>query len=177
MRRTLRVALLSAVMAGCGPDFEMRKDPDLLRIDPRQAARLRHIEIASDDVARVSDRSLWQIHSSLEGAAALSDGDPATAARSNDDHRKGEYILIDLGCVCHFQNVRQQHPDGHGAPPGYRVDTAGDHGFPFTLEYVGVGEPGASLATFPRAADARFIRITLVEDAAEPWLVTELDVY
>ena len=177
MRKILLVCSMLLASSGCGPEWEMRKEPDMLRIDPKRASKLHDIRIEAGYTPRVSDRANWQIHSTLANVPALDDNDPTTIATSTADHRKREWILIDLGCVCHFQNVRQLHPPDSGEPPGYRVDTAGDQGFPFTLQYVGAGEPNSSVATFPRAVNARFIRITVIDDSPAPWAVAEIELF
>ena len=177
MTKSITAGFFLVVVCGCGPEFSVRKEPDLLRVDPKEACRLRDVRIDPKYVAQVSDRSTWQIHTTLDNRAALTDGGSQSAATSIREQRKGEWILIDLGCVCHFQNVRQVHPSDGGEPPRYRVDTAGNHGFPYTLQFVGEGHPGASVATFPRAVNARFIRVTVIEDSAKPWSVAELELY
>ena len=175
-RRSLGLSLLLLAWLGCSPEWEMRKDPDLWHFDPKQTNRLHDVRIDPDYTPRVTAKSEWQNHTSLSNRPFLTDGDPTTVAASSDEHRQGEFILIDLGHVCHFQNVHQLHPADGGSPPGYRVDTADERGFPFTLQFVGSGQPGKSTATFPRAVGARFVRITIVEDSAKPWAVAEIDV-
>ena len=177
MAKPIAVGVLLVVVWGCGPEFRVRKEPDMLRVDPKDACRLRDVRIDPKYVAQVSDQSTWQIHTTLDNRTALTDGDSRTAATSTREQRKGEWVLIDLGCVCHFQNVRQAHPSDGGEPPRYRIDTAGDHGLPYTLQFVGEGHPGASVATFPRAVNARFIRVTVIDDSTKPWAIAELEVY
>lgn len=177
MLRRFALSVLLLAMCGCGPAFKIRKESDLLRIDPKEARRLRDVRMDADYSARVTDRSIWQLHTTLAYRPALNDGDLKTVATSDDEHRQGDWILIDLGSVCHFQNVRQLHPPDGGEPARYRVDTAGDHGFPYTLQFVGPGQPGSSAATFPRPVDARFIRITVIDDSPSPWAVAEVEVY
>jgi hypothetical protein len=170
-----RFAILTVLfLAGCHGEFEIRKDPDLWQVNPRDAKHLGAPRFSPRYKPQLTDRSTWQIHTSLTGRGALVDGDLATAAASEDDHRRGEFILVDLGCVCRFQTVRQVHPPGIGQPPRFRVDTAGDHGFPYTPQFLGTGQPDATLAIFTRPVNARFVKITLIEDAAEPWNVAEL---
>ena len=176
MRRSIYTTVLFTLCLGCGPEFEVRKDRDLLRLDPKTVNRLQDIWIDSDYIPQVSDPATWKIHTSLADRHALNDSDVASVARSDDDHRISEWILIDLGTNCHFQNVQQLHPAGSGEPPRYRIDTADQRGFPFTLQYVGPGQPDVSTATFPRAVNARFIRVTVLEDTNKPWLITELRV-
>jgi hypothetical protein len=154
----------------------MRKDPDLWHVDPKHVGRLHAPHIVADYVPQVSQPSSWQVHTSLVDRAALTDANPSTIASSTDDHRLGESILIDLGCVCHFQVVRQIHPPSGGQPPRFRVDTAGIRGFPYTLQFLGSGQSLETLAIFERPTHARFIRITVIEDSADPWLVSELEV-
>lgn len=174
MHRELWTAAAILALSGCGPELRPRTDQDLLCVDPKEAARLADVRFAADYSPCVTDAPAWQIHTSLANREALADGDLGSAAISADDHRQGEWILVDLGRPCHFQRVHQRHPAEGGAPPRYRVDVAGDHGFPYTLQFVGSGELGESVAVFPRAADARFIRITVIEDSAAPWRVSEL---
>jgi hypothetical protein len=161
-------------LSGCGPELRPRTDQDLLRIDPKEAARLADVRFTPDYSPCVTERTAWQTHTSLSNREALTDGDLGTAATSSDDHRQGEWILVDLGRPCHLQRVHQRHPAAGGEPPRYRVDVAGDHGFPYSLEFVGCGEPGESVAVFPRPVDARFIRLTVIEDSAAAWQVSEL---
>jgi hypothetical protein len=54
------------------------------------------------------------------------------------------------------------------------VDTAGEHGFPYTLQFLGSGQPDETNAIFTRPVRARFIKITVIEDSATPWVVSEL---
>ena len=173
--RRIAIACLFVAVHGCGPDFNIRKDPDLERISPKELARLKHVRVDPNFQPSVSAKSDWQIHTLLANRVALADGDMTTVAASSREHRKGDWILIDLGCLCLFQSVRQHHGDAE-PPPTYRVDTAGEEGFPFTLEFVGPGEHGESVATFPRPVHARFIRITVLEDSPQPWRVAELDI-
>src|SRR5262245_21089308 len=112
MRSMITTAMLLLLTAGCHGEFEIRKEPDLWQVSPRQARHLTAPRFESGYRPEVSDRSNWQIHTSLAGREALTDGDSATVASSQDEHRRGEYILIDLGCVCRFQTVRQLHPAG-----------------------------------------------------------------
>lgn len=177
MRNSFAAAIVLVLACGCSEEIRVRKEPDLLRVDPKEAQRLRDVRIEPASAARVSERLSWQVHTTLGNRSALTDGDPQTVAASTREHRKGEWVLIDLGCVCHFQNVRQDHPADGGQPPSYRVDTADETGFPYTLQFVGKGQPGSSLATFPRTVDARFIRITVIEDSPESWTIAELDVH
>jgi hypothetical protein len=176
MRRLLATSIILLAGTGCRGEFEIRKDPDLWQVDPRQARRLEAPRVDPGYIAQVSDRSSWQIHTSLHARDALTDNDLTTLSCSQDDHRQGEFILVDLGCVCSFQMVRQVHPSGSGQPPRFRVDTAGDHGFPYTLQFLGTGQPHETLAIFTRPVKARFIKITVIEDAADPWCVAELAV-
>ena len=177
MRNSLPAVAVLVLVCGCSEEIRVRKETDLLRVDPKEAQRLRDVRIEPASAARVSDRSNWQVHTTLGNRSALLDGDPQTVAASTREHRKGEWVLIDLGCTCHFQNVRQDHPADSGQLPSYRVDTADETGFPYTLQFVGKGQPGSSIATFPRAVDARFIRITAMDDSPEAWAIVELDVY
>jgi hypothetical protein len=177
MRNSFTAAIVLVLACGCSDEIRVRKEPDLLRVDPKEAQRLRDVRIEPASAARVSERSNWQVHTTLGNRLALSDGDPQTVAASTREHRKGEWVLIDLGCLCRVQNVRQDHPSDGGQPPSYRVDTADETGFPYTLQFVGSGQSGSSVATFPRAVDARFIRITVMDDSAQPWAISELDVY
>jgi hypothetical protein len=174
--RILAASLAFLAFAGCHGEFEIRKDPDLLHVDPRDARYLFPPEIEPGYMPQVTDPASWQIHASLDGRDAMIDGDPSTRATSRDDHRQGEFILIDLGCECYFQTVRQVHPPDSGQPPRYRVDTAGEHGFPYTLQFLGSGQPGETLAIFTHPVHARFIRITAIEDSATPWYVSELQI-
>lgn len=177
MRKIFVATACLLAWSGCGPEFEMRKEPDLIPIDPKRAEALRNIHVDRHYAARVSDRADWQVHTSLANRIALTDGDSATIATTTGEPHITEWIMIDLGCVCHFQNIRQVHPADGGQPPGYRIDTAGDRGFPFTLQFVGTGDPGESVATFPDAVDARFIRITVIDKCDTPWRVGEVEVF
>lgn len=156
----------------------MRKDPDLLQVSPSEARRLspswleKHVTYAT----HMLDRTDWQIHTSLENREALTDADTSTVAGSTDDHRVSEWILVDLGSVHSIRMVSQSHPSEGGQPPRFRIDTAGEHGFPYQLQYVGSGTPGDTVAVFPRAVSARFVRITVIEDSSDPWLVSELGI-
>jgi hypothetical protein len=172
LMRTMLTTVALLLATGCGPQFQIRKDPDLQHIKPNELGRLKRIRIDPNYHATVSRKSDWQIHTSLEGRAWLADDDWTTVATTERELRKGDWVLIDLGCLCHFQNVRQLHPDG-GEPPTYRVDTAGERGFPFTLQFVGPGSAAESVATFPKPIHARFIRVTLLSDAPRPWRVAE----
>jgi hypothetical protein len=170
--RTL-ASLLVLCCVGCR-EFEIRKDPDLWHIDPQELRRLETTQRVTDYAPQISPQSSWQIHTTLDSHLALVDKDPSTLASSLDDHRLGESILIDLGCECRFQSVRQLHPAHGGAPPRFRVDTAGAHGFPYSLQFVGSGQTHETPAVFPRPVTARFIRISVIEDSADPWIVSEL---
>jgi hypothetical protein len=156
----------------------MRKDPDLPHVSPKEARRLepswleKHVTYAN----RTLDPAAWQIHTSLASREALTDNDPATVATSTDDHRIGEWILIDLGSDQSIRWVGQTHPPETGQPPRFRIDSAGRRGFPYQLQYVGSGTPGETLAMFARPVTARFVRVTIIEDSADPWLVSELTV-
>jgi hypothetical protein len=176
MPRCFSLLFLLVVAGGCRRELEIRTDPDLWHVDAREARRLHHARTSVTYVSRVSDRATWQIHTSLADPAALTDGDPATVASSTDEHRRGEFILIDLGESCRFQMIRQVHPPSGGAPPRFRIDTAGPHGFPYTLQYLGAGEPHETAAALGRPVDARFIRITIVEETSDPWLVNGLSI-
>jgi len=177
-RRTVGVIILLVAWTGCGRELQMRKDPDLLQVSPKEARRLspswleKHVTYATS----VLDRTDWQIHTSLENREALTDADPSTVAASTDDHRVSEWILIDLGCVQSIRIVDQSHPPNAGQPPRFRIDTAGEHGFPYQLQYVGSGTPSQSVAMFARPVRAQFVRITLIEDSSDPWLVSDLTV-
>ncbi len=173
--RQATLAVLLLAISGCGREFEMRKEPDLQLINAKELARIHDIRVDAEYAALVSDRTDWQIHTSLAHRESLVDGDAGTAAESSREHRKGDWILIDLGSECFFQNVRQTH-GGAGEPPNYRVDVAGKRGFPYTLQFVGGGEPAESVATLPRPVHARFIRITLLEESPTPWRVAELEI-
>jgi hypothetical protein len=174
MHKSYAAATLLLIASGCHGEFEIRTEPDLWRVTPRQARKLRSPILHFDYTPELSPPDSWQIHSSLAGFQALNDGDPLTFASSQDDHRRGEYILVDLGCVCRFQTVRQFHQSESGQPPRYRVDTAGEHGFPYRLQFVGTGQPGQSTAVFPRPVSARFVKITVIEDTVTPWHISEL---
>jgi hypothetical protein len=177
MRYTLAPLVALLVCSGCMAAFERRKDPDLLQVKPGDVHSLKAVLSLPSTGGSVSDRSTWQIHSSLNKSRNLIDGDLKTIAHSDDDHRLGEWILIDLGCVCHFQSVQQIHPGAEGHPPSYRVDTADERGFPFALQCVTAGQPGISEAALPRPVHARFIRITLIEDSPNPWRVAEIELH
>jgi hypothetical protein len=174
----MAAALLLVAWAGCSTEFEMRKDPDLLRVSPNEA---RHLSPASPEelttfATHGLDRTGWQIHTSLTNREALTDADPSTFATSMDDHRISEWILIDLGGEQRIRTVEQSHPPEGGQPPRFRIDTADAHGFPYRLQYVGSGTPGQTVAVFPRAVSARFVRITVIEDSSDPWLVSDLGI-
>ena len=176
--KTVGIIILLALAGGCSPEWEMRKDADLLQISPKEARRLspslleKHVTYATS----VLDRTDWQIHTSLANPEALTDDDPATAATSTDDHRVSEWILIDLGSVQSIRMVSQTHPPDGGQPPRFRIDTADEGGFPYRLQYVGSGTSAESVAVFPRSVAARFVRITVIDDSSDPWLVTELGI-
>src|SRR5262245_9060874 len=174
MRNIITISMLLIGAAGCHGEFEIRKEPDLWQVTPQQAKHLGTPQLDSRYAPEVTDRSSWQIHTSLTGRDALTDGDAATVATSQDEHRLGEFILIDLGCTCHFQTVRQLHPASVVSPPRFRIDTAGEHGFPYTLQFLGTGQSNESNAIFTRPVNARFIKITIIEDSREPWGVSEL---
>jgi hypothetical protein len=174
MKRIIVASTLLLLAPGCHGEFEIRKEPDLWEVTPPQAWHLRLPGAVQSNVNQISAPSEWQIHTSLANRHALTDKDSSTVALSLDDHRRGEYILIDLGCLCRFQIVRQLHPSDLGHPPRFRVDTAGEHGFPYTLRYLGTGQSGESNAVFGRLVDARFIKITIIENSSSPWAVSEL---
>jgi hypothetical protein len=113
----------------------------------------------------------------LQPLASLTDGAAETIAIAPNPASKDQYILVDLGCTCTFQQVTQHHGVGStGFPRQYRVDVADEHNFPYFLQFVGSGSPGASTASFSKPVQARFVRITLMETCAEPWSVAELTV-
>jgi hypothetical protein len=88
----------------------------------------------------------------------------------------GEWILVDLGGVQSIRWLSQRHPPEGGQPPRFRIDTANERGFPYDLQYVGSGMPGETLAMFASPVRARFVRVTIIEDSGDPWLVSELTI-
>lgn len=119
---------------------------------------------------------IWR-HASLEPVEAIFDGDDATAATARHPESKDQYILIDLGCMTKVTAVRQRHGDSNGYPCRYRIDTAGEHNFPYEAAFVGPGSADESVACFRKPRKCRFLRITLLEPGPSPWTVTELTVH
>ena len=175
MNRFVTFIALIALVPGCGPEFQIRKEPDLQTITDKELARLKHVRIDPDFHALLSAKSEWQIHTSLDHRTALNDDDLQSVASSKRELSKGDWILIDLRRECLFQRVRQHHGVS-GQPRTYRVDTASERGFPFQLQFVGSGDLETSVATFPRPTRGRFIRVTLLDDAPERWQVAELEI-
>ena len=105
------------------------------------------------------------------------DGVPDTAATGNDPRAKDQYILVDLGRMVKVHQVDQLHVPLDGYPLRYRIDTAGEHNFPYALAFVGRGAPGQSSAILHKPVRCRFLRITLLDVSVHSWSVGELEIH
>ncbi len=183
MRGLLSLAALAAGLSGCDwierrvDWLDRRRSPELLHLTPQEQQRLarpaNHTHYHSD----VTPRQCWQIHTSLSDRPHLIDGDPGTLSASSSPSQAGQWIMLDLGRDCCFQQVIQDHTESTGFPCRYRIDVAGHEGYPYHIAFVGNGTPGRSVAVLQRPVRARFIRITALDDAEHPWDVSELRIW
>jgi hypothetical protein len=154
-----------------------KKEPDLLQITPAEERRFRKPPRLVRYEPRVTSRSCWQIHTSLQGREALADEDETTFAQTAGPRQLSQWILLDLGEECRFQQIVQVHADPGSFPRRYRVDVAGHEGFPYDLEFLGTGTPGRSVAILRQPVKARFVRLTAISAEPCPWSVSELYVH
>jgi hypothetical protein len=174
MRRAVVGILVTAI--GCTADLQRVHTPDLLKVDPKTAHRYRGLDPQTVPAGAAVPLPVSRLYTSLSDRDLMRDGDPVTAAVAPDAAAKDQFILVDLGTVQRVQCVRQDHAPADGYARRYRIDAAGDHNFPYTLEYVGAGDSGASIAVFRKPIRCRFLRITLLEPAETAWNVAELTV-
>lgn len=160
-----------ACLGGCVADLKKVHAPDLLTVTEREARKARPGRPWLDEGP---SHPIYQVHSSLVPLQALTDGDETTAASAADPSRKGQYILIDLGCMTSVKQIVQAHGTASGFPRRYRIDAAGDHNFPYTLVWTGCGSESLSIAALRRPIRCRFLRLTLLETHEAPWSVCEL---
>lgn len=171
--RTCRLLLL--LLAGCSPDLKRVHAPDLWTVNPKVAAKLaqRKVVLGDTDVPPAEE---WKVYTSLAVPAHLTDGDVATVAVAPNAASKEQSILVDLGRLSIVQHVVQAHPSEVGFPKRYRIDVAGEHNFPYRIEFVGEGSPNETITTFAKPVCCRFLRITLMEPCGDPWSVAELSI-
>ena len=168
--------LISVLVAGCGADLRRVHTPDLLTVDEHLARKCAGGCVRPGAKSTVTAKPTWQLHSTLEAPQSMLDGDTESVSIAADPGRKDQYILVDLGRMCWLQKVTQTHPGDFGQPRRYRIDVAGEHNFPYKLQFVGEGYPGCSVAVLRRPVQCRFLRITLMETCEQAWAVAELDI-
>jgi hypothetical protein len=169
------IGLLSLAFAiGCTADLQRVHTPDLLKVSNAEAKKWRGSDEEIHSSAALPARSTWQLHTTLEPAAAILDDSPSSFAQAVLPASKDQYVLVDLGELVTIRQVIQDHADPDGYPRRYRIDVAGDHNFPYTLRYVGNGSPGQSVATFKQPVQCRFLRITVLEPSDVAWNISEL---
>ncbi|MER3415786.1 MAG: hypothetical protein C4297_06180 [Gemmataceae bacterium] len=156
-------------------ELERRREPDLLHLRRSEVARLSRPARLANYVPQVTAKNSWRIHSSLAPVAALADGDPSSSAGSAGPCQPSQWILVDLGDDCLFQQVIQWHP-AESWPPRFRIDVADQRGFPYELVYLGTGTADCTTAILAHPVRARFVRITTLEAAPRPWGVSELEI-
>lgn len=174
MHRAIVGILVTAI--GCTADLKRVHTPDLLKVDPETAYRHRGLDPQTIPPTAGVPHPVCRLYTSLAERECILDGDLSTAAVAPDAAAKDQFILVDLGAVQRVYCVRQRHAPPEGYPHRYRIDAAGDHNFPYDLQFVGAGEVGESTAVFRKPVRCRFLRITLLEPAATAWNVAELTI-
>lgn len=171
--------LLLVGLVGCSAKEQLRRvrPDDLANVPASNQVQGNPSDLSEDYVGTVTSKDQWKIYSSLTDVAMLADDNPQSVAATAPDHGSDQWILADLGEVCRFQAVRQTHGAAGGPPRSYRIDVAGPKGYPWEFEWAGTGAEGESLAVFRRPVEARFLRITVLEEASSRWAVTELEVF
>lgn len=175
--RPVRLIPLALLLSACSGDLERVRAVDLLEVAPSAVPQGARPTIAPGYVAEITPRQDWTVHGSLAQLGNLSDGEADTSATTPTDLGNQQWLLVDLGRSCRFHGIRQVHAEGDGFPRRYRIDTAGPKGFPWTLEYVGEGTVDVSKAIFRKPVEARFFRITVIEERQPRWGVAELELF
>lgn len=185
-RWTRRFPCFAALIAcGCSADLTRVHTPDLLAVSEAEATR--HAagspggqeesgNASSSVLSNVTARETWKVYTSLGDRDAMLDGKPDTAALSQAAGARDQFVLIDLGQMCAVREVIQRHAGNAGFPRRYRIDVAGEHNFPYSLAYVGEGNPLRSTAALRRPRECRFLRVTLLETSSDPWDIAELEI-
>lgn len=185
-RWTRRFRCLATLYAlGCAADLKRVHTPDLLAVSEAEATR--HAagspggpaetgKASSSVISNVPARETWKVYTSLGDRDAMFDGKSDTAALSQAAGARDQFVLIDLGQMCVVREVIQLHAGTAGFPRRYRIDVAGEHNFPYSLAYVGDGNPLRSAAVLRRPRECRFLRMTLLETSSDPWDIAELEI-
>ena len=125
----------------------------------------------------VSSKDAWRVYcSSTYTSSVVHDENLDTALITPEGHGNDLWIMIDLGQSYRFQTIEQIHP-GRGEPHRFRIDIAGESGFPWTRVWAGQGEKDRSVAALRHAHEARFVRIMVLEEGSERWTVSELEIH
>jgi hypothetical protein len=124
---------------------------------------------------KMTPRNTWGAGGTLPGAALAVDGDPRTAATS-DNPRGSAELIIDLREPCEFESVIIDH--GHnemGFARKLAVATSMD-GNTYLERYVGPDTRRVAILSLPGPVLARFVRIKVVTPGLQPWSVAEVSV-
>lgn len=174
MKRRAAVLLSVACGLGCTADLKRVHTPDLLKVTTAEEKKWQGSDAVVVDGSILPKREQWQVHTTLVPAAAITDDSSESFASAPSPESKDQYVLVDLGEVVTIRQVVQNHAQPDGYPRRYRIDVAGDHNFPYSLRFVGRGQPGQSIATFNRPVQCRFLRITLLEPTDSQWNIGDL---
>lgn len=177
--RSIRLILVPALLlfSACTGDLQPIRPVDLFEVPMSAVPQGEHPKIAPGYVADVTSHEVWTVHGSLTDLGHLSDRDHETSAVTPPELGNQQWLLVDLGRPCRFQGVRQVHAPGDGIPRRYRIDLAGPKGYPWKLGFVGAGNADVSEAVFRKPFEARFFRITVIDEGPVRWGVAELELF
>ena len=123
--------------------------------------------------ADISPKGTWSAHGSLSNAAAATDGDLSTAARSDYNYRSAA-ITIDLKKACLFQTVIIDHGNAeHGHCRKVALATSLD-GKIFIDRYAAPGTRRITILCTPGPVLARYVRLQAVAPGPRPWSIAEV---
>ena len=171
--------IVSALLtcAGCGGQLRPVKHAELQALGETAQPQGRSPAVRENYRGVVTEQSQWRGYFCTGSGAAAVDDDVDTAVVTPPEHGSDVWLLIDLGENCRFQTVQLRHPDGTAAAKRYRIDVADQRGFPYRLVWAGPGQSDESAAILRRPVEARFIRITVLEESAPRWGVSEVEVF
>ena len=175
-RRIVMSSLVTALLlSGCTKQMRPVIRSDLLT---ERSGNKRPIDSARPTQQfKVSSKDEWRVYcSSTYTSSVVHDENLDSVLITPEGHGNDLWIMIDLGQSYRFQTIEQIHA-GQGEPRRYRIDIAGESGFPWTRVWAGRGEKDRSVAVLQHAYEARFVRIMVLEEGRERWTVSELEIH
>lgn len=125
---------------------------------------------------RLAPKSQWRVYTNLRESAKAVDDQPATSAESIGTDCARCWVLLDFRTPLTFQSVELIHGRADAHPRRYRIEVS-VNGWPYVRVFEGTATDGRTLAIFDRPQTVRFVKITSLEGAGQPWQLAEINLY